>query len=197
MTGRETAPPPLTEARNPATHDLDELSVPELVDRITDQDRQALLAVRAVREDIAHLVAMGVDVLRGGGRIHYFGAGLLRALRGARRCRSGPDLRRRAPSLRGTPGRRPRRHDRRRGGRRGRRGRRGAGGDRGHRGGSRHRAQRQWCHRLRRRLAVPGPFHRRRHRAGVRRTRAHRWEPKRTCTSRWRPVRNRSPDPPG
>ncbi|WP_406424239.1 N-acetylmuramic acid 6-phosphate etherase [Streptomyces sp. NBC_00873] len=75
MTGRETAPPPLTEARNPATHDLDELSVPELVDRITDQDRQALLAVRAVREDIAHLVAMGVDVLRGGGRIHYFGAG--------------------------------------------------------------------------------------------------------------------------
>ncbi|MFF4764373.1 N-acetylmuramic acid 6-phosphate etherase [Streptomyces sp. NPDC001292] len=75
MTWRETAPPPLTEARNPATHDLDELSVPELVDRITGQDRQALLAVRAVREDIAHLVAMGVDVVRGGGRIHYFGAG--------------------------------------------------------------------------------------------------------------------------
>ncbi|MFB7225741.1 N-acetylmuramic acid 6-phosphate etherase [Streptomyces sp. NPDC002596] len=75
MTGRDTVPPPLTESRNPATHDLDELSVPELVDRMTDQDRQALQAVRAAREDIAHLVTMGVDVLRGGGRIHYFGAG--------------------------------------------------------------------------------------------------------------------------
>jgi N-acetylmuramic acid 6-phosphate etherase len=42
---------------------------------MTDQDRQALQAVRAAREDIAHLVTMGVDVLRGGGRVHYFGAG--------------------------------------------------------------------------------------------------------------------------
>ncbi|MCX4790514.1 N-acetylmuramic acid 6-phosphate etherase [Streptomyces sp. NBC_01221] len=75
MPVRESVPPPLTELRNPATHDLDELSVPQLVDRIADQDLQALQAVRAAREEIAQLVALGVGVLRGGGRIHYFGAG--------------------------------------------------------------------------------------------------------------------------
>lgn len=67
MPVRESAPPPLTESRYPATHDLDELSVPQLVDWIADQDLQALQAVRAARGEIAHLMTLGVGVLRDGG----------------------------------------------------------------------------------------------------------------------------------
>lgn len=64
-----------TELRNQRTLDIDMLATTELVQRINAEDQLVAPAVAAVLPAVAEMVEMGVAVLRGGGRIHYFGAG--------------------------------------------------------------------------------------------------------------------------
>jgi len=69
------APAVPTEERNPASMDLDELPLPDLLRLINEQDATVPGAVAAVLPRIEQMVLAGVRALRSGGRIHYFGAG--------------------------------------------------------------------------------------------------------------------------
>jgi N-acetylmuramic acid 6-phosphate etherase len=64
-----------TEARNPATENLDELSTLDLVQVLHDADHEALIAVDAELTQIALAVNHIVARLEEGGRLFYLGAG--------------------------------------------------------------------------------------------------------------------------
>ena len=65
----------LTEARNPATERLDELSTPELLQVINDEDDKVAAAVRAELPNIARAVDAIAERFGRGGRLFYIGAG--------------------------------------------------------------------------------------------------------------------------
>jgi N-acetylmuramic acid 6-phosphate etherase len=66
---------PATEARNPATHDLDNLSAVEIIKLMNSEDEKVAAAVGAVADDIASAVELIVERLSAGGRLVYAGAG--------------------------------------------------------------------------------------------------------------------------
>lgn len=66
---------PQTEHVNPRTAGLDELSTPQLVHVLADEQRAAVDAVLAVSEPLAQAVDEVGRRLRAGGRLHYAGAG--------------------------------------------------------------------------------------------------------------------------
>src|SRR6476620_2000413 len=65
----------LTEARNPASADLDALSPLEIVQLMNAEDAKVAPAVAAQAEPIARAVEVIADRLRAGGRLVYAGAG--------------------------------------------------------------------------------------------------------------------------
>jgi N-acetylmuramic acid 6-phosphate etherase len=74
MMGREQTTL-ITEARNPRTAAIDELSSLEIVRLINDEDAKVAPAVRRELPQIARAVDIIVERLRRGGRLLYFGAG--------------------------------------------------------------------------------------------------------------------------
>jgi N-acetylmuramic acid 6-phosphate etherase len=64
-----------TEERNPDTLDIDIVGTLDLLRMISDEDAKVPSAVRAVLPALAEAVDLGVEALRGGHRVHYFGAG--------------------------------------------------------------------------------------------------------------------------
>lgn len=64
-----------TEARNPRTVHIDELSTAEIVALINDEDLLVAPLVTAALPDITRAVDLVVARIRAGGRVHYFGAG--------------------------------------------------------------------------------------------------------------------------
>src|SRR2546430_4094263 len=64
-----------TEARNPASTNLDELTSLELVRLMNAEDARVIPAVAAQAEAIARAVEVIAERLRGGGRLIYAGAG--------------------------------------------------------------------------------------------------------------------------
>ena len=64
-----------TEARNPASERLDELSALEIAELINDQDAQIAAAVREQAPEIATAIDAVAERFRGGGRLIYIGAG--------------------------------------------------------------------------------------------------------------------------
>ncbi|MUL42659.1 N-acetylmuramic acid 6-phosphate etherase [Streptomonospora sp. PA3] len=79
--GTAASPAPLeivrvpTERRNQGTYDIDRLPTLEVLRRISAEDATVPGAVAAALPDLARAVDLGVEALRGGGRVHYFGAG--------------------------------------------------------------------------------------------------------------------------
>ncbi|HUY81698.1 MAG TPA: N-acetylmuramic acid 6-phosphate etherase [Acidobacteriaceae bacterium] len=65
----------LTEARNPATENLDQLSILDLVRSLHEADREAVTAVGGELPQIAKAVDQIVFRLEQGGRLFYLGAG--------------------------------------------------------------------------------------------------------------------------
>src|SRR5699024_5759884 len=70
-----TSPVPSTEARNPATHDIDVAPPAARLQMILGEDAVAVQAAQAVVPALADLVEHAVERVRAGGRIHYAGAG--------------------------------------------------------------------------------------------------------------------------
>ena len=64
-----------TEARNPRTMHLDEMSPLELVEVMNSEDAKVAAAVHDVLGEVAVAVEWARDALGAGGRIVYFGAG--------------------------------------------------------------------------------------------------------------------------
>ena len=64
-----------TEARNPASERLDELTAPEVVHLRTSEDARVVPAVASQAEAIARAIDMIAERLRAGGRLVYVGAG--------------------------------------------------------------------------------------------------------------------------
>ncbi|QWF81395.1 N-acetylmuramic acid 6-phosphate etherase [Amycolatopsis sp. CA-230715] len=64
-----------TEQRNPRTTDIDLMSTVGILGMINAEDRRVPDAVNAVLPRIANAVDYAVEALRGGGRVHYVGAG--------------------------------------------------------------------------------------------------------------------------
>ena len=64
-----------TEARNPASTNLDELTPLQLVRLMNAEDARVVPAVAAQAEALARAVEVIADRLRGGGRLVYAGAG--------------------------------------------------------------------------------------------------------------------------
>ena len=64
-----------TEARNPASEDLDALSAREIVELINREDATVAAAVAKESQAIAAAIQMMADRLRRGGRLLYLGAG--------------------------------------------------------------------------------------------------------------------------
>lgn len=64
-----------TEQRNPRTLDIDQVSTLEIVQRINAEDLLVAPAVTTALPALAAAVDLAVAALRGGGRVHYFGAG--------------------------------------------------------------------------------------------------------------------------
>ncbi|HEX2418511.1 MAG TPA: N-acetylmuramic acid 6-phosphate etherase [Micromonosporaceae bacterium] len=64
-----------TEARNPRTLRIDELDTIEVLRLINAEDQRVPTAVAGTLEQLATAVDLAVAALRGGGRVHYFGAG--------------------------------------------------------------------------------------------------------------------------
>ena len=64
-----------TEARNPLTQNLDNLSALELVKVMNAEDEKVAAAVRKVSEPVAKAIDVIADRLSGGGRLIYVGAG--------------------------------------------------------------------------------------------------------------------------
>jgi len=65
----------MTEARNPLTRDLDNLSALEIVKLINTEDAKVAQAVREVSEPIAQAIDVITERLSRGGRLIYIGAG--------------------------------------------------------------------------------------------------------------------------
>jgi len=64
-----------TEARNPASEELDILESVEVVSLLLDEDRCGLEAARRSREPIARAAEWAAETLRGGGKLLFAGAG--------------------------------------------------------------------------------------------------------------------------
>jgi N-acetylmuramic acid 6-phosphate etherase len=64
-----------TEQRNPATVDLDLMTTQRMLQAINAEDRLVAPAVERALPELAEAVDLAVGVLRGGGNLHYFGAG--------------------------------------------------------------------------------------------------------------------------
>ncbi|MGH3660990.1 MAG: N-acetylmuramic acid 6-phosphate etherase [Micromonosporaceae bacterium] len=64
-----------TEARNPRTRHIDELSTSEILRLISDEDRQVPVAVAAVLDQLSIAVDLAAHALDTGSKVHYFGAG--------------------------------------------------------------------------------------------------------------------------
>ncbi|MEH0970979.1 N-acetylmuramic acid 6-phosphate etherase [Micromonospora sp. CPCC 205546] len=64
-----------TERRNPLSVDLDLMSTRDVLRVINEADRRVPGAVAAVLDEIVATVDLAVTALRGGHRVHYFGAG--------------------------------------------------------------------------------------------------------------------------
>ncbi|TCP56859.1 N-acetylmuramic acid 6-phosphate etherase [Tamaricihabitans halophyticus] len=64
-----------TEIRNSRTFDIDELSTEDILRKLSDEDRLVPSAVAAVLGELAVAVDLATEALRGGGRVHYIGAG--------------------------------------------------------------------------------------------------------------------------
>src|SRR5262245_13726163 len=64
-----------TEAINPATLGIDRMSVLEMVDLVSGEDRRVVAAVHRERERIAHGVEIIAGALKKGGRLYLVGAG--------------------------------------------------------------------------------------------------------------------------
>jgi len=67
--------PRLTEQRNPATSDIDVADPLTIVDLMSAEDERAVLAVRAVRTEVARAIEMVEQAFRDGGHLFYVGAG--------------------------------------------------------------------------------------------------------------------------
>lgn len=67
--------PRVTEAINPRTRDIDQLSTLEIVTRINQEDARLARAIRKELPQISRAVDLIVDRIRQGGRVFYFGAG--------------------------------------------------------------------------------------------------------------------------
>jgi N-acetylmuramic acid 6-phosphate etherase len=64
-----------TEGRNPRTLDIDILPTIEVLHLINAEDERVPHAVAQALPQVAKAVDLAVEALRGGGRVHYFGAG--------------------------------------------------------------------------------------------------------------------------
>jgi N-acetylmuramic acid 6-phosphate etherase len=64
-----------TEDRNPGTVDIDLVGTLDMLRMITDEDAKVPGAVRTVLPALAEAVDLATVALRGGHRVHYFGAG--------------------------------------------------------------------------------------------------------------------------
>lgn len=64
-----------TEARHPASHDLDLLADEEIVALLLEEDRRGLEAALAARQDLARAAAWVAETLAGGGSVVFAGAG--------------------------------------------------------------------------------------------------------------------------
>lgn len=64
-----------TEAINPASLNLDKVSVPEIIDLMIAEDRKVVAAVQRERERIAHGVEIISEAFRRNGRLIFVGAG--------------------------------------------------------------------------------------------------------------------------
>jgi N-acetylmuramic acid 6-phosphate etherase len=64
-----------TEERNPDTVNIDLASTVDMLRMISDEDAKVPAAVRAVLPVLAEAVDLAAAALRGGHRVHYFGAG--------------------------------------------------------------------------------------------------------------------------
>ena len=69
-----SATPP-TEERNPRTTDIDLLPTPAVLALLHAEDALVPAAVQPVLGTLAELVDEAAERVRGGGRVHYFGAG--------------------------------------------------------------------------------------------------------------------------
>lgn len=65
----------MSEEIHPRADELEELSVPELVELMHAEDLRAIEAVRPQLPAIARAIELVAERLRAGGRLHYFGAG--------------------------------------------------------------------------------------------------------------------------
>src|SRR5437870_10064847 len=65
----------LTEARNPASTNLDDLTALQIVRLMNEEDGRVIPAVAAQAEAIAKAIDVIADRLRSGGRLIYAGAG--------------------------------------------------------------------------------------------------------------------------
>jgi N-acetylmuramic acid 6-phosphate etherase len=71
----ETTGLPPTESRHPGSADLDRMPTIDILQLLNDEDRIAVDAARGVLPQLAALVDGAAERVRGGGRVHYFGAG--------------------------------------------------------------------------------------------------------------------------
>lgn len=79
-----------TELRNPRTLDLDQLDTLSVLRRINDEDVLVPHAVAEVLPALATVVDRAVEALRGGARVHYFGAGSSGRIAAADAAELGP-----------------------------------------------------------------------------------------------------------
>lgn len=66
---------PLTEYPNPASQNLDQMSIPEIIALMRHEDQKMLKAFDGVETELARVIAQTVACLRKGGRLIYIGAG--------------------------------------------------------------------------------------------------------------------------
>ena len=79
----------VSEARNPATMQIDLMSTPQILAAMNDEDAQVAGAVQQVLPAIGAAVDKIVEAFKAGGRLVYIGAGTSgRRLRARRRSRS-------------------------------------------------------------------------------------------------------------
>lgn len=71
----QTLPLSLTEQRNPASQNLDQMSIAAIVDLIHQEDYQVLTAVAQAKPQITQAIEQIVPQLQSGGRLFYVGAG--------------------------------------------------------------------------------------------------------------------------
>lgn len=64
-----------TEQRNPRTLAIDAVGTSEILQMLNNEDARVAGAVSAVIPELAKAVDAAVEAVRGGGRVHYFGAG--------------------------------------------------------------------------------------------------------------------------